>query len=68
MNWSTLVTRLVEIAPGRAPTEEELHEVALAEAEDEEERELLADCVDPWEVLREMDPPAMTALELWDQS
>ena len=66
MNWSTLVRRLVEVAPGRAPTEGELYEVALAAAEDEEERELLADCADPWEALREMDPPTTTVLSfLW---
>ena len=66
MNWSTLVTKLVEVAPGRAPTEGELYEAALGAAEDEEERELLADCADPWEALREMDPPTATVLSfLW---
>ena len=67
MNWSTLVGKLVEVASGRAPTEGELHEAALAAAENEEERELLADYADPWEALREeMDPPTTTVLSfLW---
>src|SRR5262245_25950490 len=41
MNWDALVKRLVELAPHRAPTEEELRVALLAAAEDADERELV---------------------------
>jgi len=41
MDWDALVKRLVELAPHRAPSDEELRAALLAAAEDADERELV---------------------------
>ena len=61
MNWPTFVRRLVELAPGRAPTDDEVREAMLLAADDEDEHELLADFVDPRDAVQEVADGAPSA-------
>ncbi len=69
MNWPTFVQSLVVLAPGRAPTDDEVRKAMFAAAEDDEEREKFADYDYPRDTLQEVadDAPSATLISFrWE--